>query len=250
MDNQGGPINDARPLPRWRPVLVAAALAQILFEVVIIVVNGVVARPAIVWSALLTIGLLVFGRRRRAGAALLGFVSLVHFATSAAFLTEGLVHPESFWDFWLAWSIVLTAGLGVLAAAAVWRREDDGSKRARAVSLGIMALIVALGIVGGAATIAYDSEAAQDGDIALSARDVLFEPENLIADSGEVAVFVDNADSFRHTFSIDALDVDLEVPGGKATRVEFIAEPGTYEFYCAVPGHEDMKGVLRVNRDV
>jgi plastocyanin len=246
MNKQGGPITDARPLPRWRPVLVAAALTQILFEVVFMVVSGEVVRPAIVWSALLTIGLLVLGRHRRAGAALLGFVSLVHFATSAAFLAEGLVHPESFWDFWLGWSIVLTAGLGALAGAAVWRRED-GSKRARAVALGIMALIVALGIVGGVATIAYDSEAAQDGDIALSARNVQFEPANLIADSGEVAVFVDNDDSFRHTFSIDALDVDLEMPGGKATRVEFIAEPGTYEFYCAVPGHEDMKGVLVVN---
>ena len=40
MDNQGGPINDARPLSGWRPVLIAAALAQILFEVVTMVVNG------------------------------------------------------------------------------------------------------------------------------------------------------------------------------------------------------------------
>jgi plastocyanin len=248
MDNQGRPINDARPLPRWRPVLVAAALAQILFEVVIMVVNGEVVRPAIVWSALLATGVFVFGKRRRAGAALLGFVSLVHFATSAAFLAEGLVHPESFWDFWLGWSIVLTAGLGILAAAAVWRQEDDGSKRARAVSLGIMALIVALGILGGTATIAYDSDSAQDGDIALSARNVQFEPANLIANSGEIAVFVYNDDSFRHTFSIDALDVDLELPGGKAARVEFIAEPGTYEIYCAVAGHEDMKGELVVGQ--
>lgn len=246
MDNQGSPTNDARLLPGWRPVLMAAALAQILFEVVIVVVNGVVARPAVVWSALLTIGLFVLGRRRRAGAALLGFVSLFHFATSAAFLTEGLVHPESFWDFWLAWSIVLTAGLGVLAAGAVWRREDESSKRARAVSLGTMALIVALGILGGAATIAYDSDAAQDGDVVLRAGNVQFEPADPIAESGEVAVFVDNDDSFRHTFSIDALDVDLEVPGGKATRVEFIAEPGIYDFYCAVPGHDGMKGELVV----
>lgn len=80
----------------------------------------------------------------------------------------------------------------------------------------------------------------------LAARNVEFVPANLRADSGEVAVFVDNDDSFRHTFSIDALAVDLEVPGGKATRVELIAEPGTYEFYCAVPGHEDMRGELVV----
>jgi hypothetical protein len=77
-------------------------------------------------------------------------------------------------------------------------------------------------------------------------RDPSWGGSNLSADSTEVAVFVDNDDSIRHTFSIDTLEVNLEVPGGKATRVEFIAEPGTYEFYCAVPGHEDMRGELVV----
>jgi plastocyanin len=245
-EHQGGTTTTTRSLLRWRSVLVAAALAQILINVVVMVINGEVVPPLIVMSALLTIGLFVLGKRRRAGAAALGIVSLAHLATSAPFLAEGLVHPESFWDFWLGWSTVLAAALGVLAAVPVWRQRDDGFQRARAVSLGIVALIVALGVVGGAATMAYESESVQSGDIVLAARNVEFVPANLRADSGEVAVFVDNDDSVRHTFSIDALAVDLEVPGGKATRVEFIAEPGTYEFYCAVPGHEDMRGELVV----
>jgi plastocyanin len=243
---QVDPITAMRPLARWRPVLVAAALAQILFNVAAMVVNGEVIPPVIVMSVLLAVGLFVLGTRRRAGAATLGIVSLAHLATSMPFLAEGLVHPESFWDFSLGWSIVLAAALGVVAAVPVWRQHDDGSKRARAVSLGTVGLIVALGIVGGVATVAYESDTAQSGDIEIVARNVEFEPANLSAESGEVAVFVDNDDSLRHTFSIDELEVNVELPGGKAARAEFNAEPGTYEFYCAVPGHENMRGELVV----
>jgi plastocyanin len=233
-------------LSHWRAALVAGAVAQILFNVAVMVVSGEAVPPVIVLSMLLAIGLLVLGNRHRAGAAILGVISLLHLATSSVFLAEGLIHPESFWDFWLGWSIVLAALLGVVAAIPVWRQKDDASGRARAVSLAVGGLIVALRIAGGVATAAYESDSSLGGDVALAARNVEFEPANLSAGGGEVAVFVKNDDSFRHTFSIDALDVDLELPGGKAVRVEFTAEPGTYEFYCAVPGHEDMKGELVV----
>jgi uncharacterized cupredoxin-like copper-binding protein len=244
--HQGGTASATGSLPHWRPVLVAAAVSQILFNVVVMVVSGEAVPPVIALSVLLVIGLLVLGNRHRAGAAILGVISLLHLATSALFLAEGLVHPESFWDFWLGWSIVLAALLGVIAAIPVWRQKDDGSGRARAVSLTVGGLIVALGIVGGAVTAAYESDSSLEGDVTLAARNVEFEPAKLSTDGGEVAVFVKNDDSLRHTFSIDALDVNLELPGGKAGRVKFTAEPGTYEFYCAVPGHEDMKGELVV----
>jgi plastocyanin len=246
MDTQqvGSSVPATSSLPHWRPILVWAAVAQILLNVALMAVNGEIVPPLIAMSVLLAVGVLVLGNRPRGGAAGLGIVSLLHLATSGPFLAEGLVHPESFWDFWLGWAIVLAAVLCVLAAVPVWRQKDDGSTRARSVSLAVGGLIVALGIAGGVATAAYESDTAQGGDIAVAARNVEFEPANLSAEAGEVAVFVDNKDSFRHTFSIDDLDVDLEVPGGKAARVEFTAEPGSYEFYCAVPGHEDMKGEL------
>ena len=73
-----------------------------------------------------------------------------------------------------------------------------------------------------------------------------FEPTNLSAEGENVAVFAENKDPVRHTFSIDELEVDLELPGNKAARIEFTAAPGTYEFYCAVPGHDGMTGELVV----
>lgn len=230
----------------WRSVLVLAALAQVLLNVVLMAVSGEFVPPLIAMSVLLVVGLLVLGSRPRGGAAVLGVVSLLHVATSGPFLADGLVHPESFWDFWLGWSIVLAAVLGVLAALTVWRQKDDGSMRAHSVSIAVGGLIVALGIAGGVATATYESVTAQGGDIALAARNVEFGPANMTAEGRDLAVFVENEDPMRHTFSIDELDVDLEIPGGKAARVEFSAEPGTYEFYCAVPGHEDMEGELVV----
>lgn len=43
------------------------------------------------------------------------------------------------------------------------------------------------------------------------------------ADSGEISVFVENEDTALHTFTIDELGVNLEVPGGETRRVAFEA---------------------------
>ena len=244
--NHVGPAATKSPRQHWRPVLVTAALAQILLIVVLMVVNGEVVPPVIVMSGMLAIGLLVLRNGPRAGAAVLGIVSLLHLATSGPFLAEGLVHPESFWDFWLGWALVLAAVLCILAAVPLWRQTDDGPGRPRFVSLVFGGLLVALGVAGGVATAAYESDTAQSGDIAVAARNVKFEPTNLSAEGENMAVFVENKDPVRHTFSIDELEVDLELPGNKAARIEFTADPGTYEFYCAVPGHDGMTGELVV----
>lgn len=234
--------------PRWRPVLMTAALIQILLIFINMVVTSPVVPPLIAMSALLAAGVFALGKWPRVGAATVLIVSLFQFLTTVSFRAEELVHPESFWDFWLGWATVLVTGLSVVAAVPVWRRKDDGSSRARALALAVGSSIVALGIVGGVATAAYESDTAQPGDVALAAHNLEFEPARLSAAGRDIAVFVENEDPFRHTFSIDALDVDLELPGGKAARVEFTAEPGTYEIYCAVPGHEDMKGELVVRQ--
>jgi len=61
-------------------------------------------------------------------------------------------------------------------------------------------------------------------------------------------VNVDNRDVWWHTFTIDALHVDVQVPSSGKRNVTFNAAPGTYTFYCAVPGHAalGMKGTLTV----
>ena len=108
-----------------------------------------------------------------------------------------------------------------------------------------MGLFVALALFSVVSTVGYDEAAAQEGDIELATEDIEFTDTSIDAQSGEVSVFVDNADGTLHTFTIDELNVDLDIPASKSARVTFQAEPGTYEFYC-VPHHEDMKGTLTV----
>ena len=80
----------------------------------------------------------------------------------------------------------------------------------------------------------------------LSTEDGEFFPESLDAGSGEVSVFVDNADATLHTFTIEELDVHLDIPASKAARVTFEADPGTYEFICVPHEQEGMSGTLVV----
>ncbi|MDQ3985054.1 MAG: cupredoxin domain-containing protein, partial [Actinomycetota bacterium] len=95
------------------------------------------------------------------------------------------------------------------------------------------------------ATLTYDSEDPQGGDVRLVAEGIEFSQDTLTVEEGTVSVFIDNKDFTLHTFTIDELDVDVDVPAGKSTRVTFEAEKGGYEYYCR-PHEEDMTGTLTV----
>ena len=79
-----------------------------------------------------------------------------------------------------------------------------------------------------------------------------FTTESLQANAGEVEIVMDNPSSVPHNVAIKGGGVDEagEVVGkGEQSRVSATVEPGTYEFYCSVPGHEaaGMKGELTVS---
>jgi len=61
-----------------------------------------------------------------------------------------------------------------------------------------------------------------------------------------VGTLVENRDPVRHTFTIEQLGIDVELPAGTNRRVEFTALAGTYAFHCTVPGHESMTGMVVV----
>jgi plastocyanin len=79
-----------------------------------------------------------------------------------------------------------------------------------------------------------------------------FTTESLQANAGEVTIIMDNPSSVPHNVAIQGGGVDEkgEVVGkGEKSEVSATLEPGTYEFYCSVPGHEaaGMKGELTVS---
>ena len=81
--------------------------------------------------------------------------------------------------------------------------------------------------------------AGSDSPIAMEAKSFSFSPDTLQATVGEVISLAIVATG-QHTFTIDELDIDVTLLHGETTKVEFTPEkPGTFEFYCAIPGHKE-----------
>jgi plastocyanin len=78
-----------------------------------------------------------------------------------------------------------------------------------------------------------------------------FDKSSLSAKAGNVTITMDNPSDVPHGVGIKGSGTDKDGPvvnkGGKST-VTASLKPGTYEFYCPVPGHEPagMKGTLTV----
>ena len=77
-----------------------------------------------------------------------------------------------------------------------------------------------------------------------------FQPAQLHAKVGEtVALRLDNRDPEEHYFDIDELNVHVAMPSGTSALAVFRpTAPGTFTFYCQVPGHREagMVGTLIV----
>lgn len=88
------------------------------------------------------------------------------------------------------------------------------------------------------------------GAIVIEMVDIAFNPTNItIPANTDVVIELPNKGALSHNFNVDKLGIKTEdVPGGGSTTVTIKAAPGTYEFYCSVPGHKDigMIGTLTV----
>jgi uncharacterized cupredoxin-like copper-binding protein len=81
-----------------------------------------------------------------------------------------------------------------------------------------------------------------------------FEPRKLKAKSGTVALVMDNPSSTgkQHGIAVEGHGVDKDgqivSPGSRSTVIVTL-KPGSYEYYCPVPGHKaaGMKGTLVVS---
>jgi plastocyanin len=117
---------------------------------------------------------------------------------------------------------------------------------ARSLGWAGVAVFVAASAFSIVSTVTYEDAIEQQGDVAVVTKDIEFQDTSLTASAGRVSVFVDNQDATFHTFTIDELDVDLDIPASKSARVTFQAEPDTYTFYC-VPHEADMEGTIEIN---
>ncbi len=234
----------ARAGSRWRRLLLGTGLV----ELALLAATGVALRDieALAMAALFAAGLALSWTRRgrRVGAAALGLL----FANTAFWMLPGAVsnalRGEAALDLLIPSALAAVSLTGLAAAFASLLRLTASATWAAAVAgLTVFALLF-----GGGLFVASRTPAAATGDVAVVTEGVAFLPAELTAPAGIVTLQVSNRDLFWHTFTIDAVGLDLAVPvrAERSARVELT--PGTYDFYCRIPGHEraGMRGRITV----
>src|SRR6266508_4461445 len=145
----------------------------------------------------------------------------------------------------------LTAAVAAVALGVRRRRATAGAGAGRGPAVLAAGAAAALAIALGAVAVAGPSRAsAANGSqrLALQAASTKFSTTLLEAHPGRVTVSLANRDLFWHTFTIERLGANVDVPVGGTRSVTFTVAPGTYTFTCTVPGHASagMRGTLAV----
>lgn len=231
----------ARPLGPWAHVLAGATATVAVADLAYFAAIREVIPPTAVGAVLTVLGLLLLRARRRAGLAVLGITSAVLLGGGLEFATPHFAHPEGV-DW--AHAVIGTAGrvLAVATAVAAWRGgSEPAARRTGAVALGALGLVV---VVAAVAAVASTGDTAEPGDVVAVVERMAF-PDDLVLTSGD-ALYVDNRDLVRHTFTVEGTDVDVELPARQGVRVPIDLATGTYELVCEIPGHESMTSTLTV----
>jgi plastocyanin len=142
-----------------------------------------------------------------------------------------------------------SAVVGLIAAAGFLISRGNqaaGSRIARGVAALALAVILAL---GGVAAATASSTTLSGKALIVSATNARFSATTLTADHGTVTIDFTNNDLFWHTLTVPALGIDIRTPVKGHGQVSVNAQPGSYEFFCAIPGHKSigMRGTLTVN---
>ena len=182
---------------------------------------------------------------------------IVILAPSLPLVINDLMHPEAF-DFFAFMVIFVALALVVVVAGAGatiqnYRSRDRRMPRIMLPALASLAALCLGAILVGA--IPREVGAAVSPDILAGLPPITtpgfkFAQTQLTAKAGEtVALRLENTHNAPHSFDVDALNVHVSAAPGTQRLILFTpATPGTYTFYCAIPGHRDlgMEGTLLV----
>lgn len=229
----------------WMRLARMSAIAVAVWAVVL-QVTAATFIPPVTAVGLVFLGFAPFlsGERRRLGL-VYAVVAVVAVAGNLPTIAAELARPESAPGFILTLFSMVAAGVALVAGlAAFFRRPVPAIRRVAYGAVGVLVIgtIASLVVASG-----VESQGALESDVTVTARGVLFEPEQIVLGSGSTGVWVDNRDGVHHTFTIPGLGVDLQIPALKAQRVDIQgAIPGEYQVICTVPGHENMTATLTV----
>ncbi len=171
----------------------------------------------------------------------------------------GLAHPASFFDFVPGLLVIPGALIAIVASIAgiVAKRRghmvaapEGGERRAMSV---VIAVVGALAVVSAVLTISSRSSVdATDAAAEVDLHDFEFDRAAYSVPGGSTVV-VRNKDPFAHTFTVDALGIDVVLGPGEAQVVTIPSQAGTYVVYCSLhtsnpenPTSDDMASSLQI----
>ncbi len=86
-------------------------------------------------------------------------------------------------------------------------------------------------------------------DLSVVATEMAYDPSSVAVAAGSVPVILDNAGTVVHDLRIEEVPSFLvEAQPGETQSATVTLEPGTYTFFCSIPGHRQagMEGTLVV----
>lgn len=84
--------------------------------------------------------------------------------------------------------------------------------------------------------------------VSVTAKEYEFNPLDITVDASPFTLELKNEGAIEHDFSVKGTDVVILAKASEAATGEVELDPGTYTFFCSVPGHreEGMEGTLTV----
>jgi plastocyanin len=116
----------------------------------------------------------------------------------------------------------------------------------------LLALVLAVAACGGDDEGAEPANGGGGGQTLELAADpgggLSYDKSSLEASAGEATIVLTNESSVEHDVRIEELDVGTDIISEGTDSVTLTLEPGTYTFFCSVPGHREggMEGTLTV----
>jgi plastocyanin len=198
-------------------------------------------------------------RRRSAVAKAFAIVVALAIGMLLFWTAFGLGLPSSFFDF-VPGILVLPGALlaigGTIAALVSRSRGSESGAGERRAALAIVTLVGLLGGLSAVLTLTgrdtVPDAVAEDADLVVDLKDFEFDEDAYDVPAGGT-VLVTNDDPFAHTFTVDDLDIDVDLGPGDEKIIEIPDEAGTYVLYCEPhtndpddPDDDDMASELTV----
>ena len=234
-----GPVTSAGD-----PLVAGALLTTAALLLTYQLLAGHLIPPLAIFGVLTALlGVATLRRRSRRLLVLDAGVALLYLGGSGPFLLANLAHPESPVSFLAEVFLLLALGTVVVGVVLRWRDAPARARRRTAAGAGGLAVVAI--VVSLVAASAVDADAHQDGDVAVVTQRSTF-PASVEVPAGEAVLWLDNQDPFHHTFLIDGTDIREVMVASSSVRVPIDLAAGSYRYWCDVPGHESMEGVLDV----